>query len=673
MVVSTAVVAVGIISPYAILTLLLDGMKAAMIIGPLMLGGMALLPRRWFAIWPCRWRILVGCALGSGIGSLLVLLLGLAGWQDRRLWLGILIVAAVGGVVRLWFFSREETGPAPDVEWHEAPHSRAVRRLWLLLTPFLALSTLVPANAPGSIWREEGFGFDILEYHLQLPREYYQEGRITYRPHNVYANFPSNVEMLYLLSMIVLEDVHDVGVVANYVHWIFGCLAVLAAWAIGRDWSEHAGIVAAVSMGCANWLWYLSGLAYVELAMLFYGLVATGLVLRALQTDHRTIHMLVAGLVAGLACGCKYTSVPMIALPLLILFALRPCLARDEPAAGWSTIFKPASLKPLGAGILGVALTFGPWLGRNMVFTGNPVFPLADSVFPARPPGWSDDSANRWHQGHQAAPQQRSLPARFSALWTYVPGDHWQRFGPAIILLALAGMIGRRRYDADRFLLALLLIQVVVWLFATHLYARFAVVFLIPMSLLAGRAVLAPGRRRVVAVIGCLLGGAVWNVAYAVKLVQAEAPYGSSASEFCNGLYLGLEHFGVVNNELPADSKVLAVGEAKAFYFKRDVDYATVFNVHPLVAVIEESKDDRAVMNWLAREGYTHVLVNWSEIRRYAGSRYGFPAVVDEGLFSRLTALAGDRLVVRNEFAIPNIASRYVTIYEVVPPSEPRP
>ena len=48
--------------------------------------------------------------------------------------------------------------------------------------------------------------FDVLEYHLQGPKEYYQAGRIAYLPHNVYTNMPFGVEMLHLLGMEVYGD-----------------------------------------------------------------------------------------------------------------------------------------------------------------------------------------------------------------------------------------------------------------------------------------------------------------------------------------------------------------------------------------------------------------------------------------------------------------------------------
>src|SRR5205809_404472 len=54
---------------------------------------------------------------------------------------------------------------------------------------------------PGLLWGDEPNGYDVLEYHLQVPREWYELGRIVPLQHNVFSFLPFNVEMHYLLAM----------------------------------------------------------------------------------------------------------------------------------------------------------------------------------------------------------------------------------------------------------------------------------------------------------------------------------------------------------------------------------------------------------------------------------------------------------------------------------------
>jgi len=71
-----------------------------------------------------------------------------------------------------------------------------------------------------------------------------------------------------------------------------------------------------------------------------------------------------------------------------------------------------------------------------------------------------------------------------------------------------------------------------------------------------------------------------------------------------------------INQIVPADGRALVVGEARTFYALAPVDYAVVFSPQPLVEAAQRYPDDAGLLGWLQRRGYTHVLVNVSEVRR---------------------------------------------------------
>jgi len=644
---------VGMVSRYAMLTAVHDALAAAMILAPAALVGLWLVPIGRMGEVPRGWHLLLGACLGLGALSLLVLVMGLAGSLNRNLWDTLLIALAIAGVIKLrrvLLADRNcQDSIARDVATHSTPW------VWLAVVPFLVLALLAAANAPGTIWSEEGYGYDVLEYHLEMPREYYEAGVIAYAPHNVYANFPASVEMYYLLTMVVLDDVLDVGTTANMVHLLFAVLTVWAAWVVGRDWSASAGVVAGISAASAGWLIYLSGLAYVENAMLFFGVVASGCVLRALRTDGSArVWFILAGLAAGFACGCKYTAVPMIAAPLgmAILVASRQPLRRRATDALTFSVF--------------CLLAFSPWLIKNAVMTGNPVFPLANSLFHAEPEGWGEEETERFDAAHGIAPAERSIGARLAATWKRTVGDPYQRFGPAVFLLAVGGLIGRQRDRTDLALVVVLVVQVLVWLLATHLFARFTVVLLIPLVLLAGRSITseAPRRRKAIIVIA-MLAGCTWNFTFAARLRAAESPPGEPgtwiASWVYDGKLPGYKYMAVVNRELPEDAKILLVGEARALYFRREVDYCVVFNRNPFVEAVRAAGSDEEIVAWLRERGYTHVVVNWTEVARLART-YGFAEEITPALFDRLGP-AG--LARTHRFLLPERNALHVDIYEV--------
>ncbi len=659
--VAVTVFGLGVASPYALMSLAIDGLSAGFVLLPPMLAGLWIMRFAQLEHMPIRWHILLGVSFGLGGLSLAVLLGGTCGLLHRPIWLVIYIALITAGIIRaryLWYASRAEKNISPDT------YANFIGALLLLTCPFAIMSLLAAVNAPGLIWQEEGFGYDVLEYHLQLPREYLAEGVISYRPHNVYANFPANVEMLYLSAMILLGKDIDVGVTANLIHAALIWLTVFAAWVIGKDWSPRAGAVAAVAIGTCGWVPYLSGLAYTEGGLLLFGMVATGLTLLALRSNGQDLQpatnqwrlWAMAGAMAGLACGCKYTAGPMIALPLcLIAFA--------APSTSLVCRLKFACLFSLAT-----MATLSPWLIKNTIYTGNPVFPLVNQTFKAQPPGWSETEDQKWIAGHQPPSNERSASARLATLWSRIVTDEKQRFGPIVMILAVAGLALRRVRREDAVLLFLLAVQLAVWLFATHLYARFAVVLLIPLTILTGSILKETKSISIRAgVFTMLTVGCLWNGYFSGKLIANEGPNGAPPSIFYDGQLPGYQYLATINHELPASAKILMVGDAKAYYIRRDVDYCVVFNQSEFVVAIR-TKTDQAIVDWLRENSYTHILVNWSEITRLKNS-YGFAEEMTPALFDRLLPHG---LRVYQEFDHPANAGRYITLYEVEPASNDR-
>jgi len=129
-------------------------------------------------------------AIDFGIGTtglgVFTLQAGRAGLLDPwifRIGLGVVAVSGLG-VSKLWQVER------PRLDRHALLPS-------LIIAPFLItmfLGALLPS-----------IDFDVLEYHLQGPKEYFQAGRIAFLPHNVYTSMPFGVEMLHLMGMEVWE------------------------------------------------------------------------------------------------------------------------------------------------------------------------------------------------------------------------------------------------------------------------------------------------------------------------------------------------------------------------------------------------------------------------------------------------------------------------------------
>jgi len=603
-----------------------------------------------------RWRVVLGGGIGFGLLALLVLGLGSLGHLSRHLWLGIVGAAAVlgaGWVVHAAVTARLAPNPEPA-------GGKVAPWLWLLAMPALALALFAASFPPGILWATEGNGYDVLEYHFGAPREYFDAGKIQFLPHNIYSNFPFNVEMLYLLTFILRGTPHESAFAAQFLNVLLAGWAVAAAWLAGRTLSPLAGHMAGVLTATCPWLAWLCGVAYVENGLLMFTGLAVAAFLESVRGDASPARpvrwMIAAGLAAGLACGCKYTAGPMLAAPLGIAVLV-------------VAIFRRKWLMPI-AFVVAAALSFAPWLIKNLVYTGNPVFPLARTVFPERPDVWTPDGAARWHEGHLPDEDHRTVAGRLSAIRGEV--IHRGRFGTILyagLAAALAWpLLSRARRDSSPRLMAAYgtllgccACALVTWLAATHLQDRFLVPLVIPTVLLVALVLQAMPQRfqnatALVLTSGLCLAGLVrthalfedqYDYANYRKIpgafTIAKAAIGEDGSydprqlveAIRAGVFAGHEHVPLLIDCTERTGRVLMVGDARGFYLNSKVDYCVVFNRNPLEAAARRYRP-RRVLEWLKDRGYTFIYVDWIEMNRLRNSRYGFWEPIDEAFFAKL-------------------------------------
>ena len=95
------------------------------------------------------------------------------------------------------------------------------------------MAALMP---PGVMSTPEPNGYDVVEYHLQVPREWYEWHRIVPLHHNVFSFMPMNMEMHYLLAMHLSDGPWAGMYLCQIMHLCMMVLAVLAVYAIASGW-----------------------------------------------------------------------------------------------------------------------------------------------------------------------------------------------------------------------------------------------------------------------------------------------------------------------------------------------------------------------------------------------------------------------------------------------------
>ncbi len=432
------------------------------------------------------------------------------------------------------------------------------------------------------------FEYDELEYHLGALADYRRIGHIAFLPHNFYSNMPQLTEMLYLLA--------GSAEAAKLLHWTFGLLTAATVFVIaGKLWSRRAGATAAAIFYCLPFVQDLSQTARVDLATTFFGTLAFGgLLAWWRENDRRWVWL--AALAGGAAVATKWPAVAVVVLPAMLFLAMETRSLRLPVALGLLSL-------------VGVA----PWLLKNWLLTGNPVYPLLSNMMPSL--HWSAAQAAIFAEKHYPSFDLAGLADFGRLAWEYSARE--PRAVPLLLMLAPLVLL-RRNVDAS--------VRRAGWLLVAGYVAWWALTFrpwrflfpVFPLAALVGAYACRDWMVR--AAVSVVLGVALVTLAMNT-MVDSERPERvpaqtsflqhalgqTSRDEFVARVGNGaLEPILWMNENLPATAKVLYFGEARAYYARHDVVWCTAFDRFP------------------ATNGVTHVYINFSELYRLH-DHYGYP------------------------------------------------
>lgn len=294
-------------------------------------------------------RLALAGMLGLGALSLALALIGMLALSTLSVGLAI----ALAGV---WARRDLLAWLAEARAWLRAGLPRAgwERALAWIAVVLLALA-LVLATLPPARW-------DVLTYHLAGPQQYVAEGRFYAAPHNHFLGFPQLVETLYAAQIALTGRLTGGGPL----HFWMGALALLMTGGMAaRIGGRVAGWVAASLLLGAFSIWNELSVAYADLLPMALGMGALAAAERWDATGRRDRRWLaLIGALAGLAMGCKYTTIWLAAA----LGALVVWLSRRD---GVRTLAAHAAIYGATAALLAL-----PWLARNAIWYDNPVYPF---------------------------------------------------------------------------------------------------------------------------------------------------------------------------------------------------------------------------------------------------------------------------------------------------------
>lgn len=585
--------------------------------------------RRWVPSAGGRWVI----ELGAGLTLLLSLthLVGVLGL------LGVLSAWLVTGVGLVLVLVRGGAGglrPAPV-------GGLTVMQLAIVCGGVLAL--VMACNPPGVLWGSEYGGFDALSYHLQLAREWVESGRVWPSEHSVYSFLPGYVEASYAhMALMMGGGMHsDDGralISAQLLSALMllcsaGMIGVLARVACERVLPGCDGVLAgrlgaALTLG-TPWLLVVGTLAYNEIAVVLLG--ASALCVAMTDEMRAWRRGVLCGLIVGGACCCKPTALFLLA-PSVGIVLLSRC-----PRRAWA-------VAALGCVVVG-GLTIGPWLIRNALATGNPVFPQMSGVFGLG--HWDEAQHAVWASAHGF---DGSLLDRLALLVVPDAGGttHVSRFRgvtngqwaltPLLGVIGLAGLLVRgRTLRAGLVGVLALAVPVMAWALLTHVQSRFLVPLAPVLIVLGVLGVVSIGNAPLLEAAGKIVGiGAVMCSLLLALLQNGGSPF------LWFDLGPGAQMGGVEGEVMPwtavagrlgagGEGAVYLLGDATPIYVTGDVRYNTVYDDWLIGEAMATSPGDPGAWSAYLRErGIGFVVIGFSEIDRYARSGW-LPGSVDPG------------------------------------------
>jgi hypothetical protein len=341
------------------------GLTLAGWIGTLSLAhGLARRIAPWVAEVPALPRFALRLGLGLGVVSLATLALGAVGGLWRAVpW--IAIVAATPFTIRgLWLDLRQLV---------RIPVRGLSSRLTALFVGVTVVLAVLPAFAPPTAW-------DALVYHLTGPKLYIEAHHLVHGIDIPHLGFPQGAEMLFTWGMLLTGPE-----LAQLFHATFAVLTFILLGSISESFAPGRGWLALALLAAVPSAMSIAGWAYVEWITMFAGLASLALLVWATdgwgsagqdsfegegvgrqssESDSARLpgsgmpEWSLAGFFAAQALSTKYTAIGVV-VGLLIFAAWR--------------------LRPRRAVVIFAATTTIftlPYLLKNLLLTGNPVYPF---------------------------------------------------------------------------------------------------------------------------------------------------------------------------------------------------------------------------------------------------------------------------------------------------------
>jgi hypothetical protein len=451
-------------------------------------------------------------------------------------------------------------------------------------------------------------------YHLELPKHYLRSHALDAPVFSLYGAMPHLIELLYVVPYTLGDFVAPKVFALSVNFWV---LAGLGAFALPRLGRLGVGVGALLYLSGQNVEWHL-GRAYNEPILGFF-LLSAALAFLAWWETRRDGYLAVVGIACGAACASKYTAWPYAAV---ILASAAAGVLRLEPSG-------PRRLRAALLMALPCAALVLPWLIKNLITTGNPVYPNLYGIFGGD--DWSEIQVyQHWKSLRANGGVQKDL-ATYLMIPLRLVTDNQRflaaTFSGSLMAVFLAGLLHPASWrKAGAHVQAMAVLGLLAWSFTIQ-GGRYLVA-LVPLIALASLFVLERGRT-LVAVAALAIGIAVTQrtlqpVTEFPVLDVFTVPRAELVAR--NG---GWKLSQYLNHELPPDAKVLGLWYNRFFFLRRPFEADAAYEAPSGMAWLRKLDDPDAFARALRERGFTHLVVGRHPRSVFLDNKMGFDVLDD--------------------------------------------
>lgn len=565
-------------------------------------------------------RVFASVSVGFGIMAVLVFLAGAIGiiytWPLRIL---TLLPALLGAHRVIKTFAPGTTG---GLRFSVLPNPLSLSIAVLLGLTFIAA------------WMPT-WNYDSLLYHIAVPKFYILAHKIYYIRDFMPANYPLNGEMLFMLATSIKDDT-----VAQLLSYFISLWLILGVFVFSRRfYSYRAGIISVALLLTISVLIHKVPVNNNDTVLALFTLTAVYALTAWWETRYNGWFYL-SGFMLGVTAGSKYSGFFTLFFVGLLAVILLVTAKKKKPEA-MAGIAKTVAIFVVAA-FAGV----GPWLIKNYLFTGNPVYPMFVSLLGGR--DWSAPATEVF----QDTIRNANLVAKGSlgdvaVLWHLTIREPSEMtIGPALLAF-LPFAFKRNQIVKGSVFIPLLAAAgfLIPWAVLLAQVARFAIpgIVLLVVAISAGIDHFAGGKRPVGMLVTLMLAAGVLANTFVLIVDQYKAfdiglALTSHGQFMQSNMLANISNY--VNERIPADKKIAMVIDNRAYYFtKRPILMLNPLNNGRIDQVDIENPDE--LMRIFKDERVDYVFAT-DEIRRYT---YALPKTSPFSIVYRPLTENLDRLI----------------------------